>query len=246
MDYIYDTLKVAIPGIVSGRVDGVYLIIYDEGNGGGNSIGVENEHGLLERFVMEFDLDDIVHIASGDDRKLSGGRGRMERDELDAKIQELERSLRDVLLKVVSLDGTDLGRKRGRAQFPPSATSKLCLHTPNESSMSLSMGGNSECDGGTSGNTTERNQQIHCPELDQAITDGAWFRADSESCSFANNASNVGIDGGSNGFIDTGDEDGSNGAVDKANGIGSVIRPLKSVNVPSCGLRIQLMAEFPR
>ena len=52
-----------------------------------------------------------------------------EREELEKKIQELDRSLRDVLLKVVSLNGTDLGRiisKRGQGNFSASATFKLC------------------------------------------------------------------------------------------------------------------------
>lgn len=195
VDYIFETLQVAVSGIVSGLIDGLYLIFYD----------AETDI-LLERYALEFQLDETVKIvesqsAHGDAQDVN------EREELEKKIQELERSLRDVLLKVVSLNGTDLGRKRGQGNFSASTTFKLCLHTVEASSPVNAPNG-------------------QCPELDEAMREGKWFRADSESCSFDNSSITAPdmIDGG---------------------GTGSLTRPLKSINVPSCGLKLQLLIEFP-
>jgi len=200
VDYIFDTLKIAVPSIISGSVDGLYLLLYDE-----------QTDELLERFAFEFQLEDTVKIIE------SHVQNATEREELEGKVQQLERSLRDVLLKVVSLDGTELGRKRGQRQFTGSATFKLCLHTVQDNETAGS----------------DNSQMRACPELDEAMKEGAWFRSDSESCQFNSTPS----------IIDTGD--GEYG-VDMNNSRGSLTRPLKSINVPSCGLRLELLMEFPK
>lgn len=59
------------------------------------------------------------------------------------------------------------------------------------------------------------------------MRDGKWFRADSQSCCFMKTTNN------------------EVGATDE-NNQGSLTRPLKNVDVPSCGLRMQLLMEIPK
>ncbi len=236
-------------GIVSGLVDGLYLIFYDS----------ETDE-LLERFAFEFQLDDTVHIvnASGEgaagassasdgsafaqgganayakgSRSNSSNSARVgvdERQELERKIQELERSLRDVLLKIVSLDGTDMGRKRGQANFSPSVTFKLCLHTVGDPSQSSSP----------SSPSSKNSTRPKCPELEEATSQGKWFRADSESCSFRRPTVETGTPEEENALMTSATpSDQSSSRRGEC-----VTRPLKSINVPSCGLNLQLMVEF--
>lgn len=206
VDYIFETLQVAVPGIFSGAIDGLYLIIYD----------AETEN-MLERYAFEFDLDDTVKITQSS--VTVNAPGKDERgEELEVKIQELERSLRDVLLRIVSLDGTELGRKRGQRQFDDNSTFKLCLHAAQGNESNTSIGANSN---------ENFTQQSQCTELEDAMRDGKWFRADSQSCCFMNTTNN------------------EVGATDE-NNQGSLTRPLKNVDVPSCGLRMQLLMEIPK
>lgn len=203
VDYVFETLKVAVPGIISGIVDELSIIMYDS-----------QTDKLLERYTFEFDLDESVKIAEMDSSTI-GPATVSERKLLDEVLLSLERSLRDVLLRVVTLDGTDLGRrKRGEKRFSPSATFKICVHTK------ILEGRNTECNNGSS-------VVGKYPELQGAIEEGKWLMADEGNCNFSNKSNNV-----ANNNVHENDQE-----------AGFVMRPLKSVNVPSCGMNIQLLME---
>jgi len=222
VDYIFDTLKVAVPGIISGTVEGIYIILYDS-----------QTDEMLERYAIEFQMDETVDISNANGTSIgiqssTKDINTRERDLLEEKVQQLERALRDVLLKMSSLDGTDLGRKRGHAQFSSSSTFKLCVRTKTE-----------DADAGSLSN--EVPTMAICPELEGAMKEGTWFRSDAESCSFPSAAPDI---------IDD-DVDANMGSIDTNTGhvtnkAGSLTRPLKCVNVPSCGLQLQLLMEFPK
>jgi hypothetical protein len=201
VDYIFETLKVAVPGIISGIVDEISIILYDS-----------QTDKILEKYIFEFELDETVKIAEMDfsthDLTVS------ERKLLEEVILNLERSLRDILLRISTLDGTDLGRKRGKKRFSSTATFKICVHT--KSLEGRHAGGNnvSPSVGGY-------------PELQGAIEEGKWLMANEEYCNFATNPNNV--------TSNVDDE------IDQNSGF--VMRPLKSVSVPSCGMNIQLLLE---
>jgi hypothetical protein len=68
VDYIFETLQVAVSGIVSGLIDGLYLIFYD----------AETDI-LLERYALEFQLDETVKIVESQSAHGAGMRMRMRR-----------------------------------------------------------------------------------------------------------------------------------------------------------------------
>ena len=193
----------AVPGILSGVVDGMHLVIYDTAT-----------DELMERYSMEFQLDEtfqaVVQFSSA---AYSEGHDTKEARGMEQKMQELERSLRDMLLKVVSLEGTNLGSStRGQADFTDSTTFKLCLHS-------------AKADEDESSSSPGSNSSIKCLELDEAMKEGKWFRADSLSCSFGDSSTPTMMD---------------------VDGTKSLTRPLKSIDVHSCGLKAQLFMEFPK
>jgi HORMA domain. len=203
VDYIFETLKVAVPGIISGIVDELCIILYDS----------ETDK-VLEKYTLEFELDETVNIAEMDssthhDQTVS------ERKVLDEVILNLERSLRDILLRISTLDGTDLGRKRGQKKFSSTATFKICVHTKNLKGRHTT-GSNASQDVG------------EYPELQGAIEEGKWSMADEEYSNFSRNSNNATMHNVNETNV-------------KANEF--VMRPLKSVHVPSCGMNIQLLME---
>eukprot|EP00979_Chaetoceros_neogracilis_P013233 scaffold3742_cov267-Chaetoceros_neogracile.AAC.5 len=240
VDYIFDTLKVSVPGIIAGAIEGLYIILYDA-----------QTDEMLERYAVEFQIEDTVKMMIENHHRQGGtsnSAGRKqedgvtsERELLEEKVEQLKRSLRDVLLKITSLDGTDLGRKRGHKPFSSTSTFKLCLRTKKDDDDSV---------GGQSGMTI-------CPELEGAMREGTWFRSDAESCTFPVAPPDVGNDDDDNddddGGIDmnmsssSGSNQPASGTISSTmNKVGSLTRPLKSVNVPSCGLQLQLLMEFPK
>ena len=255
VDYIFHTLDVAVPSIINGDIDALYLIFYNE-----------DTNQIYERFGFDFDFDArSVDYNDGNDN----GKGKRTNNEMVDKsdtekshnrhknetptvsyiIHELERSLRDVLLSIISLDGTDLGRRTGRRNFPDATTFKLCSHTTATTSNkqnSLSLSKTST----TTSMTNSEDVKEYSPELKNAIESGKWMRSDADSCQILSSSSyNL-----RNQLIDspllprnTDDNDAvvvattttTTTTTDKC-----VSRPLKSLNVPSCGLRMQVMMDF--
>lgn len=227
VEYIVESLSVAVPSIINGVVDQMKIIFYDD----------ETDE-IFEVYTFHFQVDSIVqiqreisnvsHASNGLDssKKMASFETSSleitEREELDIKVGELERGLRDVLLRIVSLDGTIMGRKRGQRQFPSSATFKICLHATQDShdSSNFSL-------------TTTPTQEPHkrqCPELEEALKNGAWFRPDTSTCEFtAKSDRNIAV-------VESGT---SENVSDTAS------RSLKSMNVPSCGVAMELNVEFP-
>ena len=120
-----------------------------------------------------------------------------------------------MLLKVVSLDGTEFGSGNSQGKFSPTATFKICLRT-------------SQSAKGSNFNLRDKDKKVF-PELETAMAKGKWLRSDKKSCYFGNS---------SNSASKKSDE------VDKNDTI-HFTQPVKSINVPSCGLQIQLFIEFP-
>mmetsp|Transcript_9930 Transcript_9930/g.29457 ORF Transcript_9930/g.29457 Transcript_9930/m.29457 type:complete len:162 (-) Transcript_9930:153-638(-) len=152
--------------------------------------------------------------------------GRLETEDavrVSQLIRDLERGLKDMLLRIISMDGVDMGTRRGRLSGTTSF--KLCLHTahqddPSESVKRTQNSGDME----DIGIHRKENSKRSCEELEDAVKNGSWFAPDPQSSSF------VAYDGKTN------DKQHQN----KGTGM---IRPLKSVNVSSCGLRMELLME---
>lgn len=196
-----------------GVADELVLVLYD-------TEGREGEK-VLERFVVAFDVGSVAD-ATG---VLGTGSAAVQ-----GKVQELQRSLRDVLLKIISMEGSDGSgssrRRGGRTGFSGTATFKLCLRCRSAKSA---VDANEVYGGGVDVDVVEGEDLLtKCPELDTAMQDGKWFRSDTETCQFGDDDEPSGFD------------------CDRKNGDGKacgVTRPIKSVNVPSCGLRMQLLME---
>jgi len=279
VDYIFDTLRVAVPAIISGNADGIYLVIYD----------AQKNDELLERYVLEFDMDEMVHIVKeGNNRNASESKSRKrnnnngtgngtakdreytEREELEQKIQQLQRALRDSLLKIISLKGNKFslgngtktrGRGRGRGQdsnsktskeeFSSSTTFKLCVHTIDDDQGQGQSQQMQQMSQNTS--STNNSRRRPCQEIEDALNEGTWMRSDSQSCEFQPVQADPTI------IIerdddDDGDDDDDEGIwrdngnrYSSSNGeVEVVTRPLKTVHVPSCGLQMKILMELPK
>ena len=75
-----------------------------------------------------------------------------------------------------------------------------------------------------------------CPELKNAIDSGKWMRSDPDSCQLSSPSSF------STSLMEV-DDDNVNSSKERRRGIENVSRPLKSLNVPSCGFRMQVMMD---
>lgn len=233
VNYIFNTLNVAVPSIVNGFIDGLYLIFYDEASGV-----------LFERYGFEFDLCEAtsIHEFNGDDGSLFASTSAKtaitsEKEDVAYKVQELERSLRDVLLSIISLDGTNMGRKRGRTNFTDTTTFKICLHTKEIDNDGNNATSQMTPNSASSFDNNNKNNEF-CPELKDAIESGQWLRSDTESCQLSSR-----IDSNKN---TTGTE--TTGGIDAFNRSkeigGCITRPLKSLNAPSCGIKMQVMIDL--
>ena len=223
VDYIYESLTVAVPAIVSGAGDEIALVITDfRGKDSGS-----NAERVLERFAFSFDVAEMA----GSARALDGDE---EWDRVGRLMRDLENGLRDVLLRIISMDGVDMGTRRGR--LSGSTTFKLCLHTARREKVSESDAGGVrvglDASGGLETSVVSDPKKdlsvLSCQELDRAIQKGAWFRSDTQSCSFET-------------YEDPKDK--SNGRAPRSKGL---VRPLKNVNIPSCGLKMELSMEVTR
>uniref|UniRef100_A0A7S2A333 HORMA domain-containing protein n=1 Tax=Trieres chinensis TaxID=1514140 RepID=A0A7S2A333_TRICV len=223
VDYVYDALSVAVPSLVRGVADEIALVVMDARGGSEGGAGrtpsssQSNVERVLERYIFSFDVGGMGQAAS----TLSEERGSGDRSEIGRLVGDLERGMRDVLLRIIAMDGADLGTRRGRLSGTTSF--KLCLHVAPDNNSDE----RGEERRGTDQDKERKNvdsPDICCAELDEAIKKGAWFRPDAQSCSFSSYG---------------------NFARDKITrkDPGGLTRPLKSVNVPSCGLRMQLLME---
>jgi len=247
VDYIYDTLVVSIPALCMGVADELILVFYDTdvvvaGGSGTGTGGATSDQKVLERFIIAFDVSSILEasrVLEGDGENNTVSNNDDNTNEINddgttqmsmivqTKVQELQRSLRDVLLKIISMEGSSssIGRRRGQTNFSGTTTFKLCLHCRSATADMEGVEGG-ECDLMEGEDLLEK-----CPELSTAMEGGKWFKSDTESCQFG--------DGGVSNNLDCSDNTGD-GDRSKTH---SVTRPIKSVYVPSCGLRMQLLME---
>lgn len=167
VNYIYNTLAVAVPAICTGNVTELSLVFYDDDQ-------------TLERFVWKFSLkneeiqlldssnnsynnqpDTIHHDETSNyssskahhhlDNSVHHTINKEDRTMILNRIRDLERAMRDILLRIISF-GSSGSRKR-HIEFSDNATFKLCVRTsPNNNSL--------------------------CLEIQKALHEGKWNRSD--------------------------------------------------------------------
>jgi len=199
VDYIFNNLKIAVPSIVGGFVDALYLVFFDEADGV-----------VYERYGFEFDLIEAITTRDGDGSILATSQ----KEDIAYKVEEIERGLRDVLLSIISLDGTELGRRRGEKNFTDTTTFKICIHTKEIDNNETSQVSSEEKNNNPAGRSLQNN---FCPELKNAVESGEWLRSDRGTCQLSSK---------------TGDKD----------NMGT--RPLKSLHAPSSGIRMQVLMDI--
>lgn len=98
---------------------------------------------------------------------------------LEAKTQ-MERSMRDCLLQVLSLRG----RRRSKDEKAENLSFKLCLHVAEEEKKKQQQDGNDIAMASVS--------RKECPELVTALNQGEWFQPEESSCLFSNAKNGIG------------------------------------------------------
>ena len=206
--YISNFLKVAVPSIVSGVGDSISLVILEEefaNNYQSDTVSEQQRISAsktLERFVFQFQIDSVIY---GEDTKpkhvpLHNDGGNvlpmdiqheaMKKDTelaLEAKAQ-MERSMRDCLLQVLSLRG----RRRSKDEKAENMSFKLCLHVAEEEKKQ-------QQDQDGKGNAISDKQC--CPELVTALNQGEWFQPEQSSCLLSNTGNGIGNTNCSEGSI---------------------------------------------
>jgi len=224
-DYICDFLRVAIPSIVAGVGDNLSLIILEEevvnnrssGNGDRGEVG-ERTGGTktVERFVFQFHMDGVIGSAT-DEAKLEHPMDMEDQQQHAMKKHAMKRD-------------TELAVK-ARSQLERSM--RECLlrvlalrrrrRRKNEKPENMSF---KLCLHVAEDKTQQDNAEINgavgearstnsCSELLKALQQGEWLQPEESSCLFSSKLQN------------------SNG----------LLRPIKDVNLPSCGMRMQMGME---
>lgn len=248
--YIADFLQVALPCIVNGIGDCITLVILEEetvdsggvgGGGGGASTSSGERTGrtkTVERFVFHFDIDGVIGNSSGCSNIL-GSRGSTDGDkrmqsskiidiedmkpqksaiEIDADLatearSQMERSMRDVLLRTVALRK----RRRRPGEKAENMSFKLCLHVVGEQDEK---------------NGKKIRDANSCPdELMRVLKQGEWLVPEQSSCYFPSSA-----------FASAANESSSGGENGQKHSKG-MLRPIKDISLPSCGMKMQLGME---
>ena len=260
-DYISNFLSVAIPSIVCGMGDCISLIILEEkvaaaGGGGGGNHGVGERTGgtkTIERFVFSFQMDGVIGNAAMEEANAEVQLAQQKQQQYndndnnngqimmldmedsmlahrrDTEIatearSQLERQMRACLLSVLALRK----RRRRKDERPENMSFKLCLHvgaaeednkTQHDTSMAVD-------DGEVLRNN--RSADSSCPELMRALRQGEWLQPEESSCLFSSN----------NSSIDANTTQKNGGTSKKG-----LLRPIKNVSLPSCGMRMQVGFE---
>lgn len=241
--YIADFLQVALPCIVNGIGDCITLVILEEEtvevvSGESTSAGERTGRTkTVERFVFHFDIDGVIGNNSSGCSNIIGSSGSTEGErkmqssniidiedmkpqkiaiEIDADLatearSQMERSMRDVLLRTVALRK----RRRRPGEKAENMSFKLCLHVVGEHDE----------------NGKKIRDANSCPdELMRVLKQGEWMVPEESSCYFPSSAfasaANV------NSSVDIGQKCSK-----------GMLRPIKDISLPSCGMKMQLGME---
>jgi hypothetical protein len=230
-DYISNFLKIAVPSIIGGVADSISLVILEEEvasiSRGGEATGHRQQRigttKTLERFVFEFQMDSAIY---GEDTKpkhiaINHDGGNM----LPMDIQH-EAIKRDTELALEARAQMERSMRdcllqvlalRGRRRTKDERAENL--------SFKLCLHVAEDCkkqqqDGNdmvVAGFTRKE-----CPELTSALKQGEWFQSEESTCLFSNTAS------------------GNQATVCKG-----LMRPIRHVELQSCGMKMQIGFEVP-
>ena len=253
-DYIAEFLHVAIPSIVSGVGDSISLVILEEetvsrsnNNKNDNNNRGERTGGTttIERFVFNFQMNDYIGIKSEDEAKfleqkqqsysidLTDMEDLQQKEELQRQEEmlqrecamrrdtelameaksQLERSMRECLLRVLTLRK----RRRRNGEKAENMSFKLCMHVGEEKKKKqheMMIDGDS---------IEKARDTTSCPELMKALQQGEWLIPSESSCLFTSNSNGT-----------------NNQQIQNRKGL---LRPIKDINVQSCGMQMQIGME---
>jgi hypothetical protein len=230
-DYVADFLRVAIPSVMSGVGDGIGLIVLEElcdGDGGGRGSGERNgSTRTVERFEFRFRIDRVVgggaeEMAEAEARRLAA-RHTMDIEDADmrqcavgrdAELASEARSGMERSMRECLLRVLALRRRRrGDGERAENMSFKLCLHVAAAAGGGEGRRGAADDPDGPDAEDVTRDA-ASCPELMRAMGRGEWLQPEESSCLFSS-------------------ADGR----DRRKGL---LRPIKHVDLPSCGMKMQL------
>lgn len=240
-DYIANFLRVSIPSIVSGVGDSIGLIILEEevisrsnANEDQSQRGERTGHTkTVERFVFNFQMSDIIGCKV--EAKVEQKPSRLSTDPMDIEDlqqiaikhdnevlaearSQLERYMREILLRVLTLRK----RRRRTGEKAENMSFKLCLHVPEEKKKQQH---DTTTETKDTLEASQKGRETTCPELMKALQQGVWHMPEQSSCLFPTNSND------------------DNSTSHKQNGTKGLLRPLKDISIPSCGMRVQLGME---
>lgn len=243
-DYIADFLHVAIPSIVSGVGDSISLIILEEEVVSRSNTNNDNDRGertggtkTIERFVFNFQMNEYIGIKSEEEanfleqKQTSYSIDLTDMEDLQQK-ENYERECamrRDTELAVEAKSQLERSmrecllrvltlrkRRRRNGEKAENMSFKLCMHVGEEKKRKQ----HEMIDGES---VEKARDTTSCPELMKALQQGDWLIPAESSCLFSSNLN------------------GTN--AQQMQNCKGLLRPIKDINVQSCGMHMQIGME---
>ena len=235
-DYIANFLMVALPSILSGMGDCITLVILEEetssdmacDGGLGERTGAIN---TVERFVFQFQIDDVIgndsiaNIGTGTDSNTTTIEGEKKRP-IVVDIEDVQQRH-----DVIKLDAEIVLEARAHMER---SMREVLLRTlalrrrrrrqgekPENMSFKLCLHVVGGDDDGVNGQM--RRDENSCPELMRVLKQGEWLIPEESSCLFSSSSLSPAANGSSSGK--------------------GLLRPIKDISLPSCGMRMQFGME---
>lgn len=224
-DYISNFLKIAVSSLMTGVGDSISLVILEEEVANNNPEGGRQQHQqqrigttkTLERFVFQFQIDSVVYGEDTKSKHVAGGNNMLPNEAMkrDAELALEAKTQMERSMRDCLLQVLAL---RGRRRSKDEKAENLSFKLclhVAEEDKKQQQDGNDMVMAGVSGK--------QCPELANALKQGEWFQPEESSCLFSNNGNGSNVIGSSKGLI----------------------RPIRNVNLPSCGIKLQMGFEVP-
>ncbi|KAL7555163.1 hypothetical protein ACHAWF_018821 [Thalassiosira exigua] len=222
-DYVADFLRVAVPSVMSGAADRMSLVVLEEevSGAGGEGRGAGERTGAtrtVERFDFRFQMD--AAIGGVGEAKVERDRcGDFQMDIEDLHQQKDTAMKRDAELAVEAR--SQLERSMRECLLRVLALRRRRRRKGERAeNMSFKLCLHVAEEIPPHGNDAGERSADSCPELMKALKQGEWLLPDESSCLFSSSK--------------------ADGAPRQGEGL---LRPLKDVDLPSCGMKMCMMMQ---
>jgi hypothetical protein len=231
-DYISNFLKIAVPSIIGGVADSISLVILEEevasSSRGGEGVGRQQQQRIgttktLERFVFQFQMDSAIYGEDTKPKHISINHyGGNNMSPMDIQQEAIKRDTEMALEARVQMERSmrdcllQVLALRGRRRSNDEKAENLSFKL----CLHVADEGQNQQQDGNNDMVVAGVTGKQCPELMNALKQGEWFQPEESSCLFSNTESGT-----------------------RTIGSKGLIRPIRHVDLQSCGMKMQMGFE---